>query len=128
MSESAVRLYVFPLPPDELRPNVRIGGHWGPLNKVRQQYALACCLLIQQVAVPSCLTHCEMHVTAYLGKRQRCDPPDVGAWAKVAIDALVTTDVIADDNNACIRLFSARVSGGERDNPRLEILVREVLQ
>lgn len=128
MSEAEL-FFTFPLPPDELKVNRRMGQHWGAGHHLKTGYRTACELVVNywksgpgRWAI-SPVSSCSMTVTAYLGARQRCDPSDLGAWCKVPIDALVKKGVLKSDSSACIKSFTPFV---ERDakNPRLEILLR----
>ena len=111
----------FPLPPDELKVNRRMGQHWGIQHRLKDDYRMICRLLARQQCQDS-LKVCRMTATVYLGHRQRCDPSDLGSWCKVPIDALVAEGILLTDSSACIRSFTAFV---ERDaeNPRLEIKI-----
>lgn len=125
-SEAALT-YTFPLPPDELRTNRRMGGHWGPLNKVKNAYKLVCQMAIREQGIPhDTIRRCTVTLTAYLGKRQRCDPFDLGGWSKVPLDMLVKLGVLTDDQASCILLGIVRVDR-DWDDTRLVIEVREVL-
>lgn len=119
--------FMFPLPPAELKTNRRMGQYWGNLHRLKASYRTACDMVLlhrgtqaKRVTVDSC----HIVATAYLGKGQRCDPSDLGAWVKSPIDALVTGGWLASDSAAVVKSFTAIV---ERDaaNPRLEIEVRE---
>ncbi len=119
------RVYTFPLPPDELRPNRRMGGHWATTNRLKLNYKESCGWVIHEAGVPSSpIKHCRLTMTAYLGKRQRVDLPDLGSWGKAAIDAMVSMGVLVDDQASCVSEFTTRV---DRDwqNPRLVVEVKE---
>lgn len=112
------------LPLDELRANRRIGEHWGPLHEAKVNYRTLCHLrLKEQGARPYQGEYpVALVATAYLGKGQRCDPSDLGTWAKVAIDVLVASGLLAGDDASHVRPFVALVER-DRKQPRLELRV-----
>ena len=113
----------FPLPPDELRTNRRMGGHWGPVNDAKQKYGLACRADIRAAGLTSPGPGAfPLHIwlIVYLGKGQRADPSDVGSWMKGAFDCLVTEEVLPGDSSAAINPFTVEVRR-DWERPRLEI-------
>lgn len=110
----------FPLPPDDLRVNSRVASHWATLQRSKHGYVAQCWPAAKAAPVaesyPVALT-----ITAYLGPRQRCDTVDLGTWAKVAIDCLVSAGVFADDDSSHINPVTLSVVGTDRHHPRLEV-------
>lgn len=126
MMPSLSLMVTFPLPPDELRANRRMGGHWGPVHKAKSAYELACraCILAAKekgLKTPSPGSYpLHVYLEMYLGKGQRCDPTDAGAWTKSVWDSLVYMEIWPGDSAAVINPFTVEV---HRDavTPRLEI-------
>ena len=111
-----------PLPPDALRVNRISGAHWGTYRRAKTAYKASVLAELgkytwsdDNMAYPVC-----MALTAWLGKGQRCDLPDLGSWCKTAIDALVEYGIFRDDSAACIRPLMLDI-GRDWANPRLEV-------
>ena len=121
--------FEFPLPPDELRVNRRMGQHWGNQHRAKKDYQEDCGIeaLAHEKAIAWrsawMLERCHLVAVAYLGARQRCDPSDLGSWCKVPLDVLVAQGILASDSAACVRSFTAIVERDAR-NPRLEITLK----
>lgn len=120
----ASQVYTFDLPPISLKTNRRMGGHWSATHSLKVAYRDICALRVKSQHRGETIKACHVTATVYLGKGQRCDPSDLGSWAKVPIDTLVAGGAIASDSASCIKRFTAIV---ERDpgNPRLEIELKE---
>lgn len=116
--------WVFPLPPDSLRTNRRMGQHYGPVQKARKAYHAACTAAVVAAGLlgedrGGYPVH--LYVTAFLGPRQRADASDVGGWGKTAIDVLVEMGVLRGDGSASVNPFTASVRTDDRQHPRLEV-------
>ena len=118
--------WVFPFPPGSLRVNRRIGQHFGPQHKDVKAYRARCTAILAAVELEpedrgGYPVH--MHVTAFLGPRQRLDTSDVGTFAKVTIDCLVARGVLRGDSSHFVNPFTASVRTDDRQHPRLEVRI-----
>ena len=99
-----------PLPPRVLHPNYR--GHWQQVAREKRAYREVVWGIAYDAAPATPFTRCEVQLTFTYPNLRRRDPDNCLAWAKSALDSLVTAGVFSDDNADVVTYRPVRIEKG----------------
>lgn len=98
-------------------------AHYQTLSKVKREYAK---LIYPQLEGVEPLGKVVVTLVAYPPNKRLFDCDNLSPHMKFFLDALVTAEVLVDDNYTVVVRTLHEVGGIDKENPRVEFIVEEV--